>query len=79
MATLGDDERVAVDEVVEMLRGNLEKIAEHGKRADGIVKSMLETRRLGAELRHLLARLPGRCRRHHFPVPEYLATVISRS
>ena len=28
--------------VVEMLRGNLDKIAEHGKRADGIVKSMLE-------------------------------------
>ena len=42
MAALGDDERAAVDEVVEMLRGNLDKIAEHGKRADGIVKSMLE-------------------------------------
>ena len=25
-----------------MLTGNLEKIAEHGRRADGIVKSMLE-------------------------------------
>ena len=42
VAGLGDDERAAVDEVVEMLRGNLEKIAEHGRRADGIVKSMLE-------------------------------------
>jgi signal transduction histidine kinase len=42
VAVLGDDERAAVDEVVEMLRGNLDKIAEHGKRADGIVKSMLE-------------------------------------
>jgi two-component system NtrC family sensor kinase len=42
VAALGEDERVAVDEVVEMLRGNLDKIAEHGKRADGIVKSMLE-------------------------------------
>jgi signal transduction histidine kinase len=42
MAALGDEERAAVDEVVEMLRGNLDKIAEHGKRADGIVKSMLE-------------------------------------
>jgi len=42
IAALGDDEREAVDEVVEMLRGNLDKIAEHGKRADGIVKSMLE-------------------------------------
>src|SRR5262249_4099550 len=39
VASLGDDERAAVDEVVEMLRGNLDKIAEHGKRADGIVKS----------------------------------------
>jgi signal transduction histidine kinase len=42
VVALGDDERAAVDEVVEMLRGNLDKIAEHGKRADGIVKSMLE-------------------------------------
>jgi signal transduction histidine kinase len=42
VAVLGDDERAAVDEVVEMLRGNFDKIAEHGKRADGIVKSMLE-------------------------------------
>jgi signal transduction histidine kinase len=42
VAALGDDERAAVAEVVEMLRGNLDKIAEHGKRADGIVKSMLE-------------------------------------
>src|SRR6266404_2515863 len=42
VAALADDQRAAVDEVVEMLRGNLDKIAEHGKRADGIVKSMLE-------------------------------------
>jgi GAF domain-containing protein len=52
VATLGDDERAAVDEVVEMLRGNLDKIAEHGKRADGIVKSMLEhSRGVSGELR----------------------------
>jgi GAF domain-containing protein len=42
VAALGEHERAAVDEVVEMLRGNLDKIVEHGKRADGIVKSMLE-------------------------------------
>jgi signal transduction histidine kinase len=42
VAALGEDERAAVDELIEMLRGNLDKIAEHGKRADGIVKSMLE-------------------------------------
>jgi len=41
-AALNDDTRAEVDEIVEMLCGNLAKIAEHGKRADGIVKSMLE-------------------------------------
>jgi signal transduction histidine kinase len=34
--------RVEIDDLVGMLTGNLEKIAEHGRRADGIVKSMLE-------------------------------------
>src|SRR5205823_1885774 len=42
IATLAEDERADVDEIVGMLTGNLEKIAEHGRRADGIVKSMLE-------------------------------------
>jgi signal transduction histidine kinase len=42
LATLDDDKRADIDEVVGMLTGNLEKIAEHGRRADGIVKSMLE-------------------------------------
>jgi two-component system NtrC family sensor kinase len=46
-ATLPDDERKDVDEVMEMLTGNLEKVAEHGKRADGIVKSMLAHSRGG--------------------------------
>src|SRR5262252_7350747 len=41
IAALGADKRAEVEEVVDMLTGNLEKIAEHGKRADGIVKSML--------------------------------------
>jgi len=41
-AALDDDTRAEVDEIVDMLRGNLAKIAEHGRRADGIVKSMLE-------------------------------------
>jgi signal transduction histidine kinase len=39
---LGDEKRAEIDETITMLTGNLEKIAEHGKRADGIVKSMLE-------------------------------------
>jgi PAS domain S-box-containing protein len=40
--TLDDVARAGIDEVVEMLTGNLKKIAEHGRRADGIVKSMLD-------------------------------------
>ena len=42
VAALSADKRAEVDETIEMLTGNLEKIAEHGKRADNIVKSMLE-------------------------------------
>jgi signal transduction histidine kinase len=41
IAALDDDTRAEIDETVGMLTGNLEKIAEHGRRADGIVKSML--------------------------------------
>jgi signal transduction histidine kinase len=42
IAALGEDKREELDEVVGLLTGNLEKIAEHGRRADNIVKSMLE-------------------------------------
>ncbi len=42
LAALDDDRRADIDEVVGMLTGNLQKIAEHGRRADGIVRSMLE-------------------------------------
>ena len=42
LAALDGDNLAEVDEIVGMLTGNLEKIAEHGRRADGIVKSMLE-------------------------------------
>jgi signal transduction histidine kinase len=41
LTPLGAEKRAAVDETVDMLTGNLERIAEHGQRADGIVKSML--------------------------------------
>jgi two-component system, NtrC family, sensor kinase len=41
-AALGDDARADIDEVIGLLSGNLDKIAEHGRRADNIVKSMLE-------------------------------------
>ena len=42
IAALDKDTRAEIDETIEMLTGNLDKIAEHGKRADNIVKSMLE-------------------------------------
>ena len=48
LASLRGDKRAEADEVVDMLTGNLEKIAEHGKRADGIVKSMLAHSRGGS-------------------------------
>src|SRR5712671_1702153 len=41
MAALDEKKRAEAEEVAGMLTGNLEKIAEHGKRADGIVTSML--------------------------------------
>ena len=44
---LDDDKRAEIDETIDMLTGNLDKIAEHGKRADNIVKSMLEHSRGG--------------------------------
>ena len=39
---LGETARTEVDDLTALLKGNLEKIIQHGKRADGIVKSMLE-------------------------------------
>jgi two-component system, NtrC family, sensor kinase len=41
IAALDNDARDGIDETMQMLTGNLEKISEHGRRADGIVKSML--------------------------------------
>jgi signal transduction histidine kinase len=48
VATLDEDTRAEIDKTVEMLTSNLDKIAEHGKRADNIVKSMLEHSRGGS-------------------------------
>jgi signal transduction histidine kinase len=39
---LTEKQRAEVDDVSALLTSNLEKITEHGKRADGIVKAMLE-------------------------------------
>ncbi|MBR0860259.1 GAF domain-containing protein [Bradyrhizobium liaoningense] len=40
-ATLGEAARQEIDGLIQMLQGNLEKIVQHGKRADSIVKNML--------------------------------------
>jgi two-component system NtrC family sensor kinase len=48
LKTLDDDRRATLDEIVGMLAGNLDKIVEHGRRADGIVKSMLAHSRGGS-------------------------------
>jgi two-component system, NtrC family, sensor kinase len=47
IATLDEDKRGEIDETLDLLTSNLEKIAEHGKRADNIVKGMLEHSRGG--------------------------------
>jgi signal transduction histidine kinase len=39
--TLEDGRRTEIDETIELLNTNLDKIASHGQRADGIVRSML--------------------------------------
>jgi signal transduction histidine kinase len=41
LEALDADQRADIDVTIAMLTGNLQKIAEHGRRADGIVRSML--------------------------------------
>jgi signal transduction histidine kinase len=45
---LDDKTREEIDELTDMLRGNLEKVVQHGKRADSIVKNMLLHSREGS-------------------------------
>ena len=40
-ASLDGKTREEIDELTHMLKGNLEKVVQHGKRADSIVKNML--------------------------------------
>jgi signal transduction histidine kinase len=47
-APLDDKVREEIDELTHMLKGNLEKVVQHGKRADSIVKNMLLHSREGA-------------------------------
>ena len=47
-ASLDDKLRTEIGDITDTLRGNLEKIVQHGKRADGIVKNMLLHSRHGS-------------------------------
>jgi GAF domain-containing protein len=47
-AELGGNVKQEVDELTHMLKGNLEKVVQHGKRADSIVKNMLLHSRAGS-------------------------------
>src|SRR5205085_3600500 len=47
MVALDENKRTEMGETIDMLTSNLEKIAEHGRRAEGIVKSMLDHSRGG--------------------------------
>ena len=58
---LDDKARAEIDELAGMLKGNLEKVVQHGKRADSIVKNMLLHSREGAgEHRSISTRLSRR-------------------
>jgi len=47
-AKLGDKLRAEISEIADMLQGNLDKVVQHGKRADSIVKNMLLHSRQGS-------------------------------
>jgi len=53
-ANLDDKLRAQVNEIEDMLKGNLDKVVQHGKRADSIVKNMLlHSRQASEEHRHI--------------------------
>ena len=43
-----DKVRAEINELTDTLRGNLDKVVQHGKRADAIVKNMLQHSREGS-------------------------------
>jgi two-component system NtrC family sensor kinase len=53
-AELAPDKRATIAEIADTLRGNLDRVAEHGRRADAIVKNMLLHSRAGSS-EHRLA------------------------
>ena len=65
-APLDSKTREETDELTDMLKGNLEKVVQHGKRADSIVKNMLLHSREGSSERRLV-NLNASCRRKPQP------------
>jgi two-component system, NtrC family, sensor kinase len=53
IARLDAGERIQIAEITDLLRGNLDKISQHGRRADSIVKNMLLHSRQGSGERKL--------------------------
>ncbi len=53
-ANLNDKLRAQVSEIADMLQGNLDKVVQHGKRADSIVKNMLLHSRQGSQEHRLV-------------------------
>jgi two-component system, NtrC family, sensor kinase len=47
-SNLDKNKRKELDEIAQMLKDNLEKVVQHGKRADSIVKNMLQHSRAGS-------------------------------
>jgi two-component system, NtrC family, sensor kinase len=47
-AALDNKTREGNEELTQMLKGNLEKVVQHGQRADSIVKNMLQHSRKGS-------------------------------
>jgi two-component system, NtrC family, sensor kinase len=47
-AHLNEKQRAVIDEIADMLQSNLDKVVQHGKRADSIVKNMLLHSRQGS-------------------------------
>jgi signal transduction histidine kinase len=54
LTSLEVEKRGNIDDVFDLLTGNLERIVEHGKRADNIVKSMLAHSREGSGKREIV-------------------------
>jgi two-component system NtrC family sensor kinase len=48
VANLDDRLRAEIGEIADMLQGNLDKVVQHGRRADSIVKNMLQHSRQGS-------------------------------